>query len=151
MTDLSVDGSFLQSYIDEHHDFLSWLGTDVDALEKGRIVMSLPYDEKLTNARPGGSEDRPEINGGVAATLIDTAGGLALRTTLDDPLEGGVATINLNVNYLERATGDLTATGEVIRAGNSVGVGEVVVESETDGESRRVATGQGSYRLFRSE
>lgn len=147
MTDLSVDGSFLQSYIDEHHDFLSWLGTDVDALEKGRIVLSLPYDEKLTNARPGGSEDRPEINGGVAATLIDTAGGLALRTTL----EGGVATINLNVNYLERATGDLTATGEVIRAGNSVGVGEVVVESETDGESQRVATGQGSYRLFRSE
>jgi uncharacterized protein (TIGR00369 family) len=151
MSDLPVDGSFLQSYIDEHHDFLSWLGTDVDSLEEGRIVMSIPYDARLTNARPGESERRPEINGGVAATLIDTAGGLALRTTLGDPLEDGVATINLNVNYLERATGDLTATGKVIRSGGSVGVSEVTVESAIDGESRPVATGQASYRLFRTE
>lgn len=151
MTDLAVDGSFLQSYIDEHHDFLSWLGTDVVSLEEGRIVVSIPYDEKLTNAGPAGGGGRPEVNGGVAATLIDAAGGLALRTTLGDPLEDGVATINLNVNYLERATGDLTATGEVLRSGGSVGVSEVVVESAIDGESRPVATGQASYRLFRTE
>lgn len=143
-------GSFLQEYIDEHHDFLSWLGTRVDSLERERIVMTIPYDAKLTNAHSGAQNgSQPEIHGGIAATLIDTAGGLALRTTLEDPVEGGVATINLNVNYLERATGDLTAVGEVVRSGGSVGVSEVTVESETDEGTRRVATGQGSYRLFR--
>ncbi|ADJ16349.1 PaaI family thioesterase [Halalkalicoccus jeotgali] len=152
MTQFPIDdGSFLQAYIDDHHEYLSWLGTRVDALEEGRLVMSIPYDEKLTNVHPGGSEGRPEINGGVAATLIDTAGGLALRTTLDDPFEGGVATINLNVNYLERATDDLTATAEVIRSGGSVGVSEIRLESGPDAESRPVATGQGAYRLFRGE
>ena len=142
-------GSFLQEYIDEHHDFLSWLDTRVDAIEDERIVLTIPYDAKLTNAHSGAGGSRPEIHGGVAATLIDTAGGLALRTTLEEPVAGGVVTINLNVNYLERATGDLTATGEVVRSGGSVGVSEVTVESETDEGTRQVATGQGSYRLFR--
>lgn len=151
MTDLAVDSGFLQEYIDDHHDFLSWLDADVDSLERGRMVMSIPYDDKLTNTHPEGRDIQPEINGGVAATLIDTAGGLALRTTLDDPLEGGVATINLNVNYLERATDDLTATAEVIRSGRSVGVSEITVESETDEGPQAVATGQGAYRLFRPE
>lgn len=153
MTDEFEDGAgFLQRYIDEHHDFLSWLDTRIEDLEAGQIIMTIPYDEKLTNASPGGStEARPEIHGGVAATLADTAGGLALQTELDDPIEEGVATINLNVNYLERATGDLTATGEVIRAGGSVGVSEITVESDTSDGRRTVATTQGAYRLFRSD
>lgn len=152
MSNFPVNGSsFLQEYIDEHHDFLSWLGTTVDSLDEGRIVMSVPYEDKLTNTRPGGGEKRPEIHGGVAATLIDTAGGLALRTTLENPFEGGVATINLNVNYLQRATDDLTATAEVIRSGGSVGVSEITVESETSDGRAPVATGQGAYRLFRAD
>jgi uncharacterized protein (TIGR00369 family) len=144
-------GAFLQEYIDEHHDFLSWLGTRVESLERKRVVLSIPYDAKLTNTRPGApSEDRPEIHGGVAATLIDTAGGLALRTTLENPVEEEVATISLNVNYLEPATGDLVATAEVVRSDGSVGVSEVSVESRSGEGTRKVATGQGSYRLFRS-
>lgn len=113
--------------------------------------MSIPYDDRLTNTQPGGSERRPEIHGGVAATLVDTAGGLALRTTLENPFEGGVATINLNVNYLQRATADLTATAEVIRAGGSVGVSEITVRSEVDDGDEPVATGQSAYRLFRAD
>ena len=148
MTDDPVSASFLQSYIDEHHGFLSWLGTSVESVSEGTMVMTIPYDEKLTNTRPG-REEAPDMHGGVAATLVDTAGGLAQRTTLDNPLEGGVATINLNVNYLRPATADLTATAEVIRAGSSVGVSEITVESTTNGETKPVATGQGAYRLFR--
>ncbi len=152
MTDFPVDGSsFLQEYIDDHHEFLSWLGTRVEELGEGRIIMSIPYEEKLTNTRPAGAEGRAEIHGGIAATLVDTAGGLALRTTLENPFDGGVATINLNVNYLERATADLTATAEVVRAGGSVGVSEITVESDTADGIRPVATGQGAYRLFRGD
>ncbi|ELZ06401.1 thioesterase superfamily protein [Natrialba chahannaoensis JCM 10990] len=157
--DIASDGGyddiaqFLQSYIDEYQDFLSWIGTSVDDVGPGTMTMSIPYDQKLTNVRPATDTDRrPDIHGGIAATLIDTVGGLALRTELENPVDASIATINLNVNYLRPATGDLTATANVIRVGGTVGVSEVTVESTTpDGETKEVATGQGSYRVFRRE
>ena len=143
--------SYLQEYIDEYHEFLSWLGATVEDVGPGTMTMAVPYDEKLTNVRPS-ANGTPDIHGGVAATLVDTVGGLALRTDFSDPCAGGVATINLNVNYLRPATGDLTATATVVRAGSSVGVSEVVVESPTpDDGPKAVATGQGAYRLFRED
>ena len=144
--------TMLQGYIDDYHEFLSWIGVTVDEVDDGAMTMSIPYDEKLTNVRPdGGNGDRrPDIHGGVAATLVDTVGGLVLRTKFDDPVDNGVATINLNVNYLRPATGDLEAHAEIIRLGSTVGVSEVTVESTTpDGQTREVATGQGSFRIFR--
>jgi uncharacterized protein (TIGR00369 family) len=152
MTDDHADDDFpadaaalVQRYIENEHGYLSWLGTRVDELSRGRAVMTIPYDEKLTN-----TTNPPTVHGGIAATLIDTAGGIAQRTELDDPMGGGVATVNLNVNYLRRASGDLTAVAEVIRAGGSIGVSAVTVESPTpDGGTEAVATGQAAYRLFR--
>lgn len=148
----------VQSYIEDEHGYLSWLDTRVESISHGRVVMTVPYDEKLTN-----TVTPPTVHGGIAATLIDTAGGVAQRTLLDDPMEGGVATVNLNVNYLRRAAGDLTATAEVVRSGGTIGVSTVTVVStipdDVDDESAErwegspigeaVATGQASYRLFR--
>jgi uncharacterized protein (TIGR00369 family) len=134
----------LQEYLENEHTFLSWLGFTVDEFEAGRMVGTIPFDEKLTNPT-----ELPTVQGGVASTLIDVGGGIALRPYLADPIDDDLATINLNVNYLRPAAGDLTATAEVIRAGNSVGVSSVEVESETpDGETALVAVGQGAYRLF---
>ncbi|SEW21165.1 PaaI family thioesterase [Natrinema salifodinae] len=145
--------SLLQHFLDENQEFLSWLGTSVDRVGDETMTLSIPYDEKLTNTRPNaGPDERADLHGGVAATLIDTVGGLALRTAMDDPFNARIATINLNVNYLRPATGDLTATADVVRVGGSVGVSEIVVESTTpDGETREVAIGQGAYRVFRSD
>ncbi|MGM0590988.1 MAG: PaaI family thioesterase [Halobacteriota archaeon] len=137
--------ALLQRFIEQEHGYLSWLNMRVNRLERGRVVLTVPYDEKLTN-----TVTPPTVHGGIAATLIDTAGGIAARTVLDNPLNGGAATINLNVNYLRRAAGDLTATAEVIRAGGTVGWSTVVVESPTpDDGTEIVASGQAAYRLFR--
>jgi uncharacterized protein (TIGR00369 family) len=147
----SVDA--LQHYIDTQHEFLSWLGTEVEQLGDGSAVMRIPYQTKLTNKPPTGQEsDGPNpIQGGVASTLIDVAGGMALRPYLDDPVEDSLATINLNVNYLRPATGDLCAEARVVRAGGSVGVSEVLVTSETrDGAEEGIAYGTGAFRLFTS-
>jgi uncharacterized protein (TIGR00369 family) len=115
--------------------------------------MSIPYQSKLTNVPWEGAEgdERNPIQGGVASTLIDVVGGIALRPYLDDPISDGMATINLNVNYLRPAAGDLRAEAEVIRAGRSVGVSEVLVTGTVpgDGEPRAVAHGTAAYRLFR--
>lgn len=135
---------FVTQVIEEEHGYLSWLGTKVESLDRGRMELRVPFDEKLTNS------DGETVHGGVAATLVDTAGGLAHRTLLDDPLGGDVATVNLNVNYLRRATGELHASGAVIRHGNTIGVSDLRVESHTpDGAVKLVATGQGSYRIFK--
>lgn len=134
----------IRYHIEQEHGYLSWLDISVEEFTAETITMTIPYDEKLTN-----TTSPPTIHGGIAATLADTAGGVALRPSLSDPVNGGVATINLNVNYLRRASGDLTARAEVVRAGNSVGVSEMYVESETsDGTVKPVAVATGAYRLF---
>lgn len=136
----------LQTFLENEHDFLSWLGFQVDEFDSGRMVGTIPFDGKLTNPT-----EPPTMQGGVASTLIDVVGGIALRPYLTDPIGDRIATINLNVNYLRPAASDLTASAEVVRAGGSVGVSAVEVSSETpDGEEVLVAVGQGAYRLFRS-
>ncbi|UIP00728.1 PaaI family thioesterase [Halobaculum sp. CBA1158] len=134
----------LQAFI-ESHGFLSWLDLTVEDLERGRIVMSVPYDEKLVNpGSPVGS-----VHGGIAATLVDTASGFALRSTFDDPTTGSLATTDLNVTYLRPATDDLRVEAEVLRAGGSMGYTDTLVSSvDPDGEPKDVAVGRTSYRLF---
>jgi uncharacterized protein (TIGR00369 family) len=135
--------ALVERRIEEEHGYLSWLNTSVDVVERGRVVLSLPFDRKLTNGDGG------TIHGGVAATLIDTAGGIVQRTAFEDPLSGGVATVNLNANYLRPATGDLRAEATIVRSGGSIGVSDMTVTSEADGETAEVVVGQGSFRLFR--
>jgi uncharacterized protein (TIGR00369 family) len=135
--------ALVERRIEEEHGYLSWLNTSVDVVERGRVVLSIPVDDKLTNSDGG------TIHGGVAATLIDTAGGVVQRTAFEEPLSGGVATVNLNANYLRPATGDLRAEATIVRSGGSIGVSEMTVTSATNGDTDEVVVGQGSFRLFR--
>ncbi|WP_144921656.1 PaaI family thioesterase [Halorubrum salsamenti] len=144
MEPLSAEAvELVERRIEEEHGYLSWLNTSVDVVERGRVALSIPYDDKLTNS------DGDTIHGGVAATLVDTAGGIAQRTAFEDPLSGGVATVNLNANYLRPATGDLRAEATVVRSGGSIGVSDMTVTSATNGDTAEVVVGQGSFRLFR--
>ena len=146
MTDFDADdtAAFIQSYVDDH-GFLSFLDLDVEAAGDGEMRLRVPYDEKLTNHGAG----KGNVHGGIAATLIDTAGGLAVRTALEEPVGSGVATIDLNVSYLRPARGALVADAEVVRVGSTVGVAEVTVTAEEpDGDSEEVAVGRGSFRIF---
>ena len=129
--------------IEDEHGYLSWLNTSVDVVERGRVVLSIPFDDKLTNSDGG------TIHGGVAATLADTAGGIVQRTAFENPVSGGVATVNLDANYLRPATGDLRAEATVVRSGGSIGVSDMTVTSSTNGDTAEVVVGQGSFRLFR--
>lgn len=135
--------ALVERRIEEEHGYLSWLNTSVDLVERGRVVLSIPFDDKLTNSDGG------TIHGGVAATLVDTAGGVAQRTAFEDPFSGDVATVNLSANYLRPATGDLTAEATVVRSGGSIGVSDMTVMGAADGETAEVVVGQGSFRLFR--
>ncbi len=141
----STHAEALSAFIDAH-GFLSWLDLQVERLERGHIVMRVPYDEKLVN--PGSTVG--SIHGGIAASLVDTASGFALRSTFDDPTTGSLATTDLNVTYLRPATADLRVEADVLRAGDSMGFTDTLVTSpDPDGDRKAVATGRTSYRLFR--
>lgn len=135
-----------QAFI-EQHGYLSWLNLTVEDVGDGYVEMRIPHDEKLVNPFPEGFE---RVHGGIAATLVDTASGFALRTTFEDPTDANLTTTDLDVSYLRPASDDLIATAEVVRAGGSMGVVDVTVESrKPSGERTEVAVGRASYRLFR--
>ncbi len=127
----------------DNHDHLQGLGIAILHQEEGSVRLTLPYDESLANPGTG------VLQGGVVATLIDHAGGAAIRTVLEEPLSTPHASTDLNVTYLRPATADLTADATVVKAGRSMGVVEVEVTADTPSGERRVAVGRVTLHLDR--
>lgn len=125
------------------HDHLQDLGIAIESQREGFVRLSLPFDDALANPGTG------VLQGGVVATLIDHAGGAALRTTLEDPAATPHASTELNVSYVRPASGDLTAEATVVRSGTSMAVVRVEVTSDVDGEAKTVAVGRVSLHVDR--
>jgi uncharacterized protein (TIGR00369 family) len=82
------------------------LGMALVEVEHGRAVFTLTPDESMFN--PIGA-----VHGGVVCTLLDSALGCALHTTL--PAGRGYTSVEIKVSYLRAvrpASGLLTATGQ---------------------------------------
>jgi uncharacterized protein (TIGR00369 family) len=90
------------------------LGMGIADIQPGRVTFSLDVGEHLYN--PIGS-----VHGGVFCTLLDSAMGCAVHTTLG--LGQAYTTLELKVNLVKALTVDtpaVVATGEVISAGRRV-------------------------------
>ncbi len=84
------------------------------------------------------------VHGGAIASLIDSAGVMAVWSNVDPRVTRG-ATIDLTVHYLAAAEGvDLTAEAQVIRRGRSVVFVDVQVTSPA---GERIAKGMVTYKL----
>ncbi len=115
------------------------LGFDLDVVEEGRVVFSLDPGEHHYN--PIGS-----VHGGVYATLLDSATGCAVHSTL--PAGFGYTSIDLNVKFLRaitRETGPVLAEGTVTHRGRRMALAEA---SLTDGQGRLLATATSSCLVF---
>ena len=115
--------------------FHAWLGVELVAgdAEAGTATVRLPFKADFQR-----SPDSTQIHGGVIAALADIAGDYALAVTLG----GGVPTIDLRVDYLRPAEGDLVATARTVKKGRTIGVVDVEI---TDAGDRLVAVGRGAY------
>jgi acyl-CoA thioesterase len=85
-------------------------------------------------------------HGGFAATLIDTALGIAVMTHLPGGTPAG--TIDLNIKYVRKidpATGKLFARGKVVHGGRTLVTAEARVE---DGNGLLYAHGSGSFLVY---
>jgi uncharacterized protein (TIGR00369 family) len=107
--------------------------------ERGRVVFEAELDGRAYN--PIGV-----IHGGFAATLLDTATGCAVHSTL--PAGTGYTTIELKVNYLRPLVAELgriTATGKVISSGRrtALATGEI-----TDKDGKMIAYASSTCLIF---
>jgi uncharacterized protein (TIGR00369 family) len=116
------------------------LGFDeFEILDKGRCVFFMRAQEFHYN--PIGT-----VHGGVIATLLDSAAGCAVHSTL--PAGWGYTTLDLTTKYLRPATvdsGQLRAEGSVIHRGRTTALAEARLFDERD---RLLAYASSSCLLF---
>jgi uncharacterized protein (TIGR00369 family) len=96
--------------------------------EEGRVVFA---------AEPGPEHYNPigTVHGGLAATLLDSAMGCAVHSTL--PAGVGYTTLELKVNFtrpITSETGRILCEGTVVHRGGRVATAEGRVYAEADGK-----------------
>ena len=115
--------------------FADMLGVEVTEAADGHAEGYLEMREELS-----WNEDRVMAHGGVTFTLADTVGGAALVSLVDQP----VPTIDMRIDYLDAATGDLYAEADVVRCGDDVGTVDVEVFAAED--DTLLADARGVYK-----
>jgi uncharacterized protein (TIGR00369 family) len=115
------------------------LGFTLAEVEAGRVVFACEPGEQHYN--PIGT-----VHGGLACTLLDSAIGCAVQTTLQQGQ--GYTSIDISVSYLRpilAGSGPLRCEGLVTKPGSRVAFAEGRL---TDGEGRLVATATSSLLVF---
>lgn len=115
------------------------LGFELVEIERGRVVFEGKPDRSVYN--PLGA-----VHGGYAATLLDSACGIAVQSALGP--NRGHTTLELKVSYLRGLTknsGTVRATGRVVSAGRRVAFAEAELH---DGDGRLCATATSTLLVF---
>ncbi len=103
------------------------LGFELVEADEGRVVFELEPGERHYN--PSGS-----VHGGVAATLLDSAMGAAVHSTL--PEGSGYATLEVKFNLVRAITADtgrIAAEGTVVHRGRTVATSEAMLRTVDGG------------------
>jgi len=115
------------------------LGFGIVEIEEGRVVFAGRPDESVYN--PIGT-----VHGGYAATLLDSAVGCAVHSTLR--AGQGYTTLELKVAYhrpMTKDTGPVRAEGTVIKVGSRAAFAEGRI---TDHQGRLYATATSTLLVF---
>ena len=107
------------------------LGFSLVEVERGRAVFEGTPDERHYNPMGG-------VHGGYAATLLDSACGIAVHSMLKP--DQGFTTLELKVSYLRGmndTTGPVRAEGRVVNIGRRVAFAEADIR---DADGRLMAT-----------
>lgn len=115
------------------------LGYDVSEAANGRVVVTAIPD--ATHLNPAGT-----VHGGLAATMLDSAMGLAIHSTLEKG--AGSTTLEFKISLLRPITpetGLIKAEGVVLSCGRRIGTAEGRI---TDQEGRLLAHGTTTCLIF---
>jgi uncharacterized protein (TIGR00369 family) len=98
---------------------MAHLGAVLSSVEAGRVDISLPYREEL-------SQQHGFFHGGIVATIGDSAGGYAAYSMM--PADASILTVEYKINLVAPAKGDkLVARGRVVKTGRTLCVCAVEV------------------------
>jgi len=115
------------------------LGYDVSEVKSGRVVVTLVPND--THLNPSGT-----VHGGLAATLLDSAMGLAIWSTIEKGL--GQTTLEFKISLIRPIApgmGVIRAEGTVLNRGRRVGTAEGRI---TDEKGRLLAHGTTTCLIF---
>jgi uncharacterized protein (TIGR00369 family) len=115
------------------------LGFELTTVGDGDVTFTGVPDESVLN--PNGT-----VHGGYVATLLDSAVGCAVHTTL--PAGTGYTSIEIKVSYLRPITvdtGPVAVTGRVTKPGRRVAFADAEAR---DAEGRLLATAQSSLLVM---
>jgi uncharacterized protein (TIGR00369 family) len=113
--------------------FSQWMGFRLLDIDDGLSRVAIDLEPHHLN--PGGI-----AHGGVIATILDGAIGLALRTKIGDR---GHVTVQLDIHYISPvSSGTLIAQGRAVHSGSRVGYGEAEVFAD---DGRLIAKGAATF------
>jgi len=113
------------------------LGLELVEATAGKVVVAVELTRRLQNRRG-------VAHGGVTATLLDMAMGLASRSPAGEWTSEG--TVTLNVHFMLPGRGRLVAEGRLLKAGNTVAFTEGEVRNE---EGAMVAKATATFKIVR--
>jgi uncharacterized protein (TIGR00369 family) len=117
------------------------LGYDIIEVTNGRVVITCEPND--THLNPAGT-----VHGGLSATLLDSAMGLAIRSTQEKGF--GSTTLEFKISLVRPITpetGLITAEGVVLNCGRRIGTAEGRI---TDRQGRLLAHGTTTCLIFQS-
>lgn len=139
----SQDGlSFLRGMIAGEYPpppIAALMNMQLASIEKGQAVFTLDPDDSLYN--PIGA-----VHGGAICTILDSAAGCAVHSTLE--AGWGYTSVEIKVNYIRGTTSDsgrLTATGTLRKAGSRIAFAEAEL---VDSKGRIIATASSTLLVF---
>lgn len=140
--------SKLKRWFEKGIPFNAFVGLQIDALERGRSVIRIPWNANLI-----GDPSRPAVHGGVLSMLVDTAGGAACFAMLDSD-DDRVSTVDLRVDYLRPGPAeDLVCEANIVRMGNRMGVTRMHIHAgalpKPGEDASPIATGTAVYNIVR--
>ncbi len=116
--------------------FYELLNMKISEISKGKAILEMTLKDEMKI--PGGV-----MYGGAIASIADSAVAIALFSLVGQDTK--VATIDLNINYLEPVRSDITAKAEIIHKGSKIATGEVEI---TDEENKTVAKANANYAII---
>ena len=118
----------------DHVPFAKLLGIEVDSVEPGHAVLSMPIRDDL-------KQNHGVAHGGSIAALIDSAMAIAIIPLLAE--NERTTTVDLTIHYLRPLTeGTARASARVVRAGKRV----ITVSAELfDHQEKLAATALSTY------
>lgn len=104
---------------------VSTLGIDIVEIEKGRVVATMPVDERTR--QPFGL-----LHGGASVALAETVASIGAYELVDKETEAVVG-LEINANHIRaKREGIVTATGTVLHHGRRTMVWEIKITDEED-------------------